>query len=467
MHMNPSVSERLVSFMQTQAARDLPETVLHEAKRLVLNQLKASVRAADHDAVRILHDWAIENAGAQRGARVLWLGTDTGPAQAAMVNGALFEVLDFHDTYIPTFMHAVSAVLPAVLAAAEQRGSSGQQLLDALAIGLEVELAIATMLMPTGYYRGFVPAGLVGGVGAAAACSVLADLDATRARNALGLAMCTAFGLYESVGSMGLPYITGATARSGLSAFELAERGFDAPRTAFDGERGMFICHADEKPEKIESVLASLGETWRIFGQSYKTVPTETITHAPIECVLALLPRARGRNVRRMRFGVQPIVVKIADERRERFGRVMTSELQARFDTRFCAAAAWIRGRFTLDETREPAYTDEAILALRDRTDLIGDDSLGTFEGCSLEIEFEDGSIERTHVDAFLGTPGNPMSDAQLSAVFRDTAAPVLIGEASERILDAVWQLDTADDVRAFTALTDLRASGISPKTRA
>ncbi len=461
-----SVSERLVAFMQACAARGVPDKVLHEAKRLLLNQLKASVRAADHDAVRILHDWAIANAGTQRGSRVLWLGTDTGPAQAAMVNGALFEVLDFHDTYIPTFMHAVSAVLPAVLATAEQRGSSGRQLLNALAIGLEVELAIATILMPTGYYRGFVPAGLVGGVGAAAACSVLANLDATQARNALGLAMCTAFGLYESVGSMGLSYVTGATARSGLSAFELAERGFDAPRTAFEGERGMFVCHTDEKAEKIEAVLASLGATWRIFGQSYKTVPTETITHAPIECVLELLPRACGREVQRMRFGVQPIVVKIADERRERFGRLMTSELQARFDTRFCAAAAWVRGRFTLDEMREAAYTDESILALRDRTDLVGDDSFKTFEGCSLSIEFTDGSVEQTRVDAFLGTPGNPMSDAQLSAVFRSTAESVLPAERMERILDAVWQLDGAADVRALMALTDLGAPGIATGAR-
>ncbi len=456
MNTSPSVSERLVDFMQRQSAQGVPDQVRHEAKRLLLNQLKASVGAGSHDAVRILHDWATATSGGARGAHVLWLGTETGAAQAAMVNGALFEVLDFHDTYIPTFMHAVSAVLPAVLAVAEERRSSGRDTLNALAIGLEVELAVATILMPTGYYRGFVPAGLVGGVGAAAACAVLAGLDAGRMRNALGLAMCTAFGLYESVGSMGLSYITGATARSGLTAFQLAERGFDAPRTAFEGEKGMFVCHTDEKAEKVDGVLASLGTTWRIFGQSYKTVPTETITHAPIECVLDVLPRARGREVKRMAFGVQPIVVKIADERRERFGRQLQSELQARFDTRYCAAAAWVRGRFTLDEMREAAYVDEAILALRDRIDLVADDAFKTFEGCWLDVEFTDGSREKARVDAFLGTPGNPMSDAQLSDVFRVAAGALLPAGRAQQILDAVWGLDQSVDVRAVMALARL-----------
>ena len=89
-----------------------------------------------------------------------------------MVNGALFEVLDFNDTYIPCFMHAVSGVLPAVLAAAEAGGHGGKPMLTALALGIEVELACATILMPTGYYRGFVPGGLTGAIGGAAACAL-------------------------------------------------------------------------------------------------------------------------------------------------------------------------------------------------------------------------------------------------------------------------------------------------------
>lgn len=452
--MNASVSERLCDFAARWRAAGPPPEVLHEAKRLVLNQLKASVGATTHPAIRILHDWSTASGGHPQ-AHVLWFGTPATAAQAAVVNGALFEVLDFHDTYIPTYMHAVSAVLPALLASAEQHRNDGRGFLHALALGLEIELACATMLMPTGYYRGYVPAGLVGGVGAAAACSILAGLDATRMRHALGLAMTTAFGLYESVGSMALSYITGATARSGLGAFELAQRGFDAPRTAFEGEKGMFVTHTDEDASKIAGVLDSLGENWRIFGQSYKTIPTETITHGPVECALALRARAGARVIERMRFAVEPIVVKIADERRERFGNP-DSELTARFDLRFCAAAAWVRGRFTLDEMRERAYTDASILELRSRVELLPDPARKSFDGCSLEVLYTDGSRDSIVVDNFLGSPGRRMTDAQLADVFRSAADGLLPAARIEALLEAVWNLDQAEGVAQLVGLARL-----------
>lgn len=452
----PTVAERLVEFMQTWAERGVPADVVHEAKRLLLNQLKASVGATSHDAVRLLHRWALKNSHGASEATALWFGDRVGAEQANVVNGALFEVLDFHDTYIPTFMHATSAVLPAVLAAGEVYQKNGREVLNALAIGMEVELAVATILMPTGYYRGFVPAGLVGGVGAAAACSVLAGLDSSRTTNAICMAMCTAFGTYESVGSMTLSYITGATSRSGFTAFQLAEQGMDAPRTAFEGEKGMLSSYSNESADKIDAVLATLGQTWRIHGQTYKTVPTETITHGPIECVLALRERARGRVPKRMRFNVSAIVVKIADERRERFGNPH-SELTARFDTRFCAAAAWQRGRFTLDEMREPAYTDAAILDLRSRIDLVADASFTTFNGAELQISYTDGSTDSVRVPAFLGTPENRMSDTQLAGVFRQAADGVISSGKATSILDAVWDLEHAASLRPLLSLLSLQ----------
>lgn len=435
--------------------RGVPQDVAHEALRLLLNQLKASVGATGHPAVKTLHEWALAEppGGSAVAAQTLWFGTRITLANAAIVNGALFEVLDFNDTYIPTFMHATSGVLPALLALAEARHSSGHDIIQALALGLEVELACATILMPTGYYRGFVPGGLCGGVGAAAACSVLARLDPKRMRNALGLAMCTAFGTYESVGSMALPYIMGLTARSGLTAFQLAERGFDAPATAFEGEKGMLASYSNESADKIESVLQSLGNTWRIHGQSYKTVPTETITHAPIECVLNLRAVAGTRSIERMTFAVQPLVVKIADERRERFGNP-TSELTARFDLRYCAAAAWQRQRFTLAEMEETAYTDPNILSLRSRIDLIADPQRPTFDGCSLQIAYTDGSRESANVDAFLGSPGNRMSDEQLADVFRVAAAAALPPDRIEDLLAQVWKLPQAPGIDSLLALS-------------
>jgi 2-methylcitrate dehydratase PrpD len=442
-----TVSEQLTSFLRTHRDGHVPDAALHEAKRLILNQLKASVGAGDHPAIQILHDWIVP-APTPETAHVLWFGDATSPEQATVINGALFEVFDFHDTYIPAYLHAVSGVLPAALAVAEARGASGAALVEGLALGIEVELAVAEILMPTGYYRGFVPAGLVAGVGAAAACAVIAGLDDEPTRNALGLAMCTAGGTYESVGSMALAYITGVSARAGYTAFDLAARGIDAPVTAFEGDKGMLASYSDEPAEKIPEVLMTLGREWRIHGQSYKTMLTETITHGPVECVLALRDRAGERELDRMTFGVEPIVVTIADERRDRFG-APDSELQARFDLRHCVAAAWERRRFTRAEMLEAAYTDPAILELRSRVVLEPDEARRTFDGCSLQLSFTDGSTESITVDAFTGSAANPVSDQQLVDLFCATATDFLGARRAREVAGAVLALDDAPTIGA------------------
>ena len=131
----PTVTERLVGFMRDWAARGLPPDIPHEANRLLVNQLKASVGATGHPAARILHDWAQATGGGSDDAHVLWFGGRLRTEQACMINAALFEVLDFNETYIPTFQHAVSGVLPAVLAQAEAGGNTGREVLIALALG--------------------------------------------------------------------------------------------------------------------------------------------------------------------------------------------------------------------------------------------------------------------------------------------------------------------------------------------
>ncbi|MBT6088024.1 MAG: hypothetical protein HOH20_00455, partial [Rhodospirillaceae bacterium] len=213
---------------------------------------------------------------------------------------------------------------------------------------------------------------------------------------------------------------------------------------------------SDEDAKKIDEVLETLGQTWRIHGQTYKVIPTETITHGPVELILDVLPRANGRTVESLEFAVCPIVKDICDERMERFGDP-DSELTARFDLCFCAAAAWERGRFTLEEMREPAYTDKEILALRSRTRLVADDARETFEGCSLIATFTDGTTETANVDAFLGSPGSRMTDDQLSDLFRMSSADILPDGRADEILDAVWFLEQAGSIAGLMSLLTLK----------
>jgi 2-methylcitrate dehydratase PrpD len=64
------------------------------------------------------------------------------PLNAAFLNAAGANVLDFCDTHVPTAIHPTAPVVPALLALSELAPVSGRNFLLALVLGQEVECRI-------------------------------------------------------------------------------------------------------------------------------------------------------------------------------------------------------------------------------------------------------------------------------------------------------------------------------------
>ena len=435
----PSVTARLAGFLVGMRTERLPGDVEHQARRLLLNAAAASVAGHDHPAIERLVEWAIDGVGGGA-ARLLWHGERTSGDRAALVNGAMLEVLDFNETHIEAFVHPTAPVWPAVQATAELSGASLADAITATALGIEVELAVATMLMAAHYERGFNPAVAAGAVGAAAGCSVLLGLDTERTANALGLAALGGAGPLEVLGTDVHPYRIGDAARSGFTAAELARRGFVAPLTAIDGEHGLLATVAERDPGRIESALESLGDDWRLCGPiAFKRYPTETISQAPLDCTLDLrgrTPPGRRSQVASMTFTVAPLVAEVNRSRRERFP-VPTDDQQARFDSSYCVAAAWHRGCFTVEELDAETRSDPAVLALRDNVRFVADEGR-RMESASLEVTFADGTTEHAATEAFGGSTANPLSDEDLRAKLIGSAKGIIDANRSNAISAAI-----------------------------
>ena len=434
-----TATERLAGFLVGRRAEPLPGDVQHQVRRLLLNASAASAAGHDHPAIERIREWAIGDVPCG-GARLLWRGDRTSGDRAALVNGAMLEVLDFNETHVEAFVHPTAPVWPAVQAAAEVSGSSLSEALGALALGVEVELAVATMLMPAHYERGFNPAVASGAVGAAAGCATVLGLDSERTANALGLAALGGAGPLEVLGTDVHPYRVGDAARSGFVAADLARRGFTAPPTAIDGEAGLLATVAEPDPEEIEGTLATLGEDWRICGPiAFKRHPAETISQAPLDCVLELRGRTapdRRAQLSSLTFRVAPLVAEVNRSRRARFG-VPADDQQARFDGSFCVAAAWCRGRLTLAELGAGTRSDPSVLAVRGKVEFVPDPAL-EMESAALEATFADGSTERSATESFKGSPANPMTDDELRAKFAGCAAGVIGPSRIDAVVAAI-----------------------------
>lgn len=448
------VTERLARFVTVHRRDRLPRTIEHQARRLLLNAAAASAAGHDHPAIERLRAWAIDGA-APGAARLLWHGDRVGGDRAALVNGAMLEVLDFNETHIEAFVHPTAPVWPAVQATAELSDASLADALAALALGIEVELAVATMLMPAHYERGFNPAVAAGAVGAAAGCSVILGLDVERTTNALSLAALSGAGPLEVLGTDVHPYRIGDAARSGFVAADLARRGFTAPPTAIDGEHGLLATVAERDPDRAEAALESLGHDWRICGPiAFKRYPTETISQAPLDCTLEIwgrTPPEKRSRVASMTFTVAPLVAEVNRSRRERFA-VPADDQQARFDGSYCTAAAWCQGRFTVQELGAETRSDPAVLALRDKVEFVATEGRA-MESASLEVTFADGTTEYAATEAFGGSTANPLSDEDLVAKLTDAAAGIADNRRIRAIKAAINGDRAALKVGEFTEL--------------
>ena len=222
--------------------------------------------------------------------------------------------------------------------------------------------------------------------------------------------MNSGMGFYQSAGSSALPYVMAATARNGLIASDLAARGLDAPDLSFEGDKAMLSAYSDEPAAKIDAVLGALGEApWRIMGQSYKTVPTETITHGPIECTLALRARAAGREPARIAFRRGPPSWSRSPMNAPAAGaRLRPSWKRASI----CGTALPPPGYAVGSRSRKCSRTPRAMPPSPRcglRIELIADAAQSSFEGATLRIDYADGSTDAIAIPAFRGTPGNPI----------------------------------------------------------
>ncbi len=83
-------------------------------------------------------------------------GRTLSPAYAAMVNAAAGHVHELDDWEELGNTHPTVVLLPALLASASMRASTGQQLLDAYAVGFEVIARLGEAMTLEHYVRGFL-----------------------------------------------------------------------------------------------------------------------------------------------------------------------------------------------------------------------------------------------------------------------------------------------------------------------
>jgi 2-methylcitrate dehydratase PrpD len=440
-------SEEMAAFVADYPYEYIPERVLREDRRRILDTLGVAIGAREARPVEILLDLTRELGGNPQ-AGVPGQDLKTSVTNAARILGVMSHVLDFDDTHIPTILHPSGPVLAAALPVAEHRRSSGRELLAAFTFGVEAGCRTALALGSAHYDVGWHVTGTAGTVAAAAACARLLGLDERATHNALSIAATEAAGQRVQFGAMTKSLHTGNAAANGVLAALLAGKGYTASREGFEGRRGLLnVASSVPSPGELSDAL---GERWETFRIGIKPYSCGVVTHPGIDAVreLARSTGASTGEVEWIELGVHPLVMELTNKREPSTG------LEGKFSIAFAGAISWLEG-----SARHRQFTDEKVnrpdvKELRDRILVVEDRSLGQTEA-KATVRLKSGETSTEHVRHATGTPENPISDEELREKFADLVEPELGGEAVQRVISLVDGLTESGFLQPlFDALT-------------
>jgi 2-methylcitrate dehydratase PrpD len=417
----------------------LPPEVRQVARQCVLDFFAVALAGAAEPLVRILLDDAVAEGGAPA-ATVIGHEPRLPPLAATLVNGAASHALDYDDVNLAMPGHPTVAVLPGLLALAEQRRASGRALIEAFVAGYETQCRLGAALRPGHYDLGFHATGTVGAFGAAAGCARLLGLDEDGVARALGIAGTGAAGLKSMFGTMCKPFHAGKASENGLRAARLAARGLTTRTDVIECVQGFAATHGpDFAPE---AARAEPPRGFHVLANLFKYHAACYLTHASIENATRLR-REHGiglDDVERLPIRMARTGDRVCNIPEPRDG------LETKFSVRHTTAMA-LAGVDTagLAIYNEATAMDPHLVAARSRIAIEFQD--GWPDALSeLVVELRDGRCLEARHDA--GAPATDLAaqEAKLLAKFDALVPPVLGAGRAARLRALILDLDALDD---------------------
>lgn len=441
----PELTRALAERASAMSYEALPAPVREVARQCVLDYYGVALAGADDPLVGILFDEVTEAGGAARASLIA--RAERLPAlSVALVNGAMAHALDYDDVNLAMPGHPSVAILPGLLALAEERGSSGREVITAFVAGYETACRIGSALRPGHYDLGFHATGTVGCFGAAAACARLFGLDAEATSRALGIAGTQAAGLKSQFGTMCKPFHAGKASHNGLLAARLAARGFSSRPDLVECEQGFALTHGpDFRPD---AAFVEPPGGFHILANLFKYHAACYLTHGPIECARAV--RAQGATPDR----IAKISLKL-DRSCDRVCNIPAPRdgLEAKFSLRQTVAMA-LAGVDTasLGAYSEATATDPALAALRDKVALDFQDAWPQ-AAAEIAVTLADGRILQVRHDAGIPSADIAAQGLRLADKFNALATPVLGAARARELREAIGALDNGTTVPEIARL--------------
>jgi 2-methylcitrate dehydratase PrpD len=435
------ITARLADYVVRTTPADLPQRVRDEALRSFFNIVGCTIGGARHEIVDLADKTLAPFAGPQQ-ATLFARGRKADILHAALINAFASSIYSFDDTHAQAVVHPAGPVAAAVLALAELRPVSGEDLLTAFAVGVELEcrLCKSVSVPPAKGSMAWSGTGISGGFGAVAAVGKLLKLDTERMRWAMGIALSQASGFRAMHGSMQASMMPAQGAPVGLRAGILAERGFTASSVGLEGKYG-FLSVFCETPD-LNALAGGLGSRFELLNNTYKAYPCGIVIQPIIDACLQLR-REKGivaNEIARVDIQASPGTMALCNNRNPK------DELQAHVSLHHWVAVAFIRGTARIqDMDTETAVRDPALMAFQDKVEAVLNPAIPS-DGTEVTLTMTDGSRHVCKIEHCIGSATNPMTNADLERKFSDMSEPVIGAARTRELVAKTWGIAALAD---------------------
>lgn len=454
---DPSPTARVAAHIAATAATALPDHVETRARLHLMDSLAAIISGTRLRAGRRAVAFASSQVGPPQ-ACVPGTSLRTTAIDAAFTAAMCAHADETDDSHLGGRFHPGCAVVPAALAVAEYRGRSGAELLRAIACGYDIGARATLALGFSAPRSGTHSTHCLGAnFGAAAAAGTLAGLDAAQAEHLLSYATQQASGIaywnrdsehVEKAFDFG-----GMGARNGVFGALFVASGASGCTGSLTGDFS-YLSAFGEDPDP-EALADGLGDRFEILAASIKKWCVGSPIQAALDSVTALIDSEgiRAKDVAQLRVTMPDDRLTIVDNRN--MPDVCLQHL---------LALTLVDGGVTFTSSHDVGrMKDPAILDVRTRIQAIPSAELTVARPARqaiVEIDTVDGQHLRHRTYAVLGTPDNPMTEAQVEAKARDLIAPVLDENRTETLIETLRDIAKVKDVRTLRPLLMIAGAG-------
>lgn len=465
--------EKLADFTARTDYDRLPAEVISESKRLLLDSVGCAVGGLSHPKGRIGVDYGLISGGTEGPATIFGTGRRSSVTGAAFANGELMNALD-NDAVLPPG-HVAPYVFPALLAAGEALGATGEAVIAATAVAHEMSYRFGKAMdyirdAKTGEISTTPVLGYTASIfGATAAVSKVQGSGSLVIADALGIAAAiTPVNSHRAwmshAPSSTIKYtMAGPMAQGALTAAYSAQLGHRGDLQILDDRQfgyPAFIGTTRWEPD----VIAELGgpdTEWRFPGESsFKPYPHCRILHAPLDALISLVEEndIRPHEIDAIRvWGEAWVMLPVW----------LSQEITQVHDGQFSIAHGIAVGAHRL--TPGPAWQDPDVVFSPSVMELMKKVTYASHPNYVEELrKHPSARPSRVEVDA-RGTiftaerrfpkgspspdPDTYMTTDEVVEKFRANVGRVLSSSAADSVIQAVLNLENIDDVGVVTRL--------------